>query len=1845
MKNKKYFLGALGLVIILVAAYFVFGKKQERIPFNPAFASYISAYTSGNISKESIICIRLANELSDEEMKKLGDTPLFRFSPSIKGRTIWRDGYTIEFLPDKSLKSGESYYGEFLLHKIMPTPKDLKVFPFDFQIIQQSFDVSIEGMKAFDKKTLEWQRLYGVIQTADVENPEDIHKIIHAKQNKKSLPIHWEFDGNRKNFRFTVDSIVRAEQASTVVLEWNGKAINVDLIGNKEINVPALGDFILTDNKVFYEPDQYLLLQFSDPLLENQNLDGLIRIGQISNLQFTIIDNEIRVYAPQRLIGTQDVFIDAGIQNILRYKLKEAIQFTATFEEIMPAVRLINTGVILPNTGNLAFPFEAANLKAVDVKVIKIFENNIKQFLQVNSLNGSDELRRVGSVVAKKTINLDGDKLLDLHKWNQFSLDLNDLIKNEPGAIYQISIGFKQEYSLYNCISTTGTTSNSDEDSDEDSYYEEEGYYSDDYNNYYYPRGYRWNQKDNPCHVSYYTGDRWIKQNVLASNLGLIAKKGSGDKMLFVVNDLKTTKPIGNATLEIYNYQNQLIAKGNTNSDGLAEISIKQIPYLLIASDGAQKAYLRLDDGSSLSLSKFDISGDIIQEGIKGFIYAERSVWRPGDTLHLMFMLEDKLKSIPAQHPVSLELYNPMGQLVKKMIRTESIQGIYNFRTYTSSEAPTGTWNVKIKIGGAFFQKSIRIETIMPNRLKINLDFGEGLYKDKNVNGTLQVLWLHGAAAKNLNAKIEATLTKTKTSFKKYPDYSFDDPTRAFEGETKTIFDNAIDENGKAKITAEFNTENAPGMLNAIFVTRIFEPGGSFSIDKMNVPYYPYNSFIGINIPSVEKSRQTLVTDKNYPVDIISVDQQGRLLPGTKTVEVQLYKIEWRWWWDRSDEDLTNYNTSAYHKPIKRELLTLNNGEGKYNLKINYPEWGRYLLRVCDNQGGHASAKSFYVDWGSEYAHMSKDQPGGATMLSFTSDKSNYNVGENVVLTIPTGNEGRAFISIESGSRIIQTHWVNVTTGQTKFEFKATQEMTPNVYVNVSLLQPHAQTLNDLPIRMYGIIPLMIEDPATKLQPIITMNEVLRPEEKTSISVSEKNGKEMSYTIAIVDEGLLDLTRFKTPDPWNNFYAREALGVKTWDLYDNVIGAWAAQLARMFSIGGDDYKRPKDDKKAKRFKPVVISLGPFHLEKGQKKTHKFTIPQYIGSIRAMVVAGYEGTYGSAEKTVPVRKPLMLLATLPRVIGPGETVSLPVNIFAMEKNMRNVTVEVQANPLFSIIGDNSTQVQFTEVGDKMVNFELKAKSSPGIGKVKIVARSGSEKAEYEVEIDVRNPNPYITNVIDTIIEAGQTVSLGYIPVGMTGTNKGLLEVSSFPPINLGKRIDYLVQYPYGCVEQTTSSVFPQLFLSQFMELSTARKSETEYNVKAGILRLSTFQIPDGGLAYWPGSNQSDEWSTTYAGHFMIEAQMLGYNLPPAFMDQWKRFQKKQATNWSLSPYERSTLVQAYRLYTLALAKAPELGAMNRLKEQTGLSVESSWCLAAAYQLAGQPEVAKAITAKITTTVKKYTELGTSYGSDLRDKAMILDALSLMGEKSKAAPLMKEISGQLSSPEWLSTQTTAYCLVALAKFIHKNSISDKLSFTSKINNESLKINTSSPFSQTNFTIKNTNKGHIEIKNTGKGMIFARILLTGQPETGQSQGSAENNLKIDVVYRSMDGKEINVEKLQQGSDFMAEVTVFNPGIRGNYEQMALSQIFPSGWEIHNSRLFGNENGIKSSPATYQDIRDDRVYTYFNINKNQKLMYYVLLNASYTGRFFMPSTQCEAMYDASINARVPGKWVEVVK
>ena len=1853
--------GLLLLIMMTVGLYSCTRTQKDIIP-SADYAPYVNAYTGGVISQNSTIRIELTHDQPMVDLNsELKNNP-FSFSPSLKGKAYWVSNNTIEFVPEEgTLKPGTLYEGTFQLGDFIEVDKKLKEFNFSFRVQERNFTLQLESLPITATQPDEIN-IKGEIRFSDVVKKEEVEKMLTASDGKKSYPVEVTATDNLTRYQFNIRQIPREADDYPLTITANGNPAGIDRKQSEEVLIPAKDCFRFMSAERIEQPENGIEIVFSAPLSTTQDLKGLIEIPEVSSSIFQISENRVFIY------------FEANTQNKLTLNIHEGVKdsqgkalgtsHTISFSEVSlkPQVEMSTSAAILPDSKSLIIPFRAVNLYAVDLSVIRIFENNVLMFMQTNSLASANELRRSGRLVYKKTLWLAKDASKDIHHWGDYSIDLAGLIHQEPGAIYRVILSFRQEYSAYPCggnenqdmkFADSNTSDGLTKVSGSVLSEEDEAIWNTPEAYYYYNGGtmdwsvYRWTERDNPCHPSYYmNSDRIAACNVFASNLGMIVKRNSLNKLWIAVSNILDTKPIGKAQVTAYNFQLQPIGKGETNGDGFVEITPKGVPFIIVAESEKQKAYVRVVDGEEQSVSRFDVGGKDIQKGLKGFIYGERGVWRPGDTLHISFILEDREKRIPDKHPVALEIYNPRGQFYTKMISTQGMNGFYTFDVPTQATDPTGLWNAYIKVGGTTFHKGLRIETIKPNRLKINLALPKILQAtDKDVYAPLTSTWLTGATASKLKAKIEMSLSKVNTQFKNYGQYIFNNPATNFTTIKTDVFDGTLDAEGKASVTLKVPTATeAPGMLNATFTTRVFEPGGDASIYTQTIPFSPFTSYVGINLN--QPKGKYIETDKDHVFDIVTVNTQGQLVNRTN-LEYKIYRIGWSWWWENSGESFGTYINNSSITPVASGNLQTRGGKASFKFRVDYPSWGRYLVYVKDKESGHATGGTVYIDWPEWRGRSSKTDPSGIKMLAFSLNKDSYEIGETATAIIPAAAGGRALVSIENGSTVLRQEWIEVSNGgDTKYTFKITPEMTPNVYLHISLLQPHAQTVNDLPIRMYGVVPVFVTNSQTILQPQIQMPEVLRPETNFNVTVSEKSGKPMTYTLAIVDDGLLDLTNFKTPDPWNDFYSREALGIRTWDMYDNVLGASSGSYSSLFSTGGDATLKPADAK-ANRFKPVVKFIGPFYLGKGKSQTHTLKLPMYVGSVRAMVVAGQDGAYGNTEKTAFVRTPLMMLSTLPRMLSIQEEITVPVNIFAMENQVKNVTVSLQASGGgVQIVGANQQSLKFTQPGDQLVFFTLKTGSKTGKATIHLTANGGGQQTKETIEIDVRNPNPVVTLRNSQWIEAGQSKELSYNLSSSSTNNQIKLEVSRIPSVDISRRFDFLYNYQHHCTEQLTSKALPLLFVAQFKTIDKTEAEKIKTNVQEAIRQIYGRQLPNGGFVYWPGNAVADEWISSYAGMFLTLAQEKGYAVHANVLNKWKRFQRAAAQNWRM-PQEasgwqqwQSELQQAFRLYTLALAGVPEYGAMNRMKEQTGLSIQAKWRLAAAYALTGKMKPAEELVYNVETTVNPYSSMNQIYGSSDRDEAMILETLILMNRERDALQQAKVVSKNLSQEDWFSTQSTAFALMAMGRLAEK--LSGTLDFVWSWNDKQQPAVKSAKAVFEKEIATTPKSGTVSVKNQGKGALSVD-LITRTQLLNDTLPAISDNLRMDIRYANLNGTPLSVNDIIQGTDFMAITSISNISGTSDYTNLALTHIIPSGWEIYNERMVAPEtenaaadgSGQSVSKYSYQDIRDDRVLTYFNLRRGETKVFTVRLQATYAGNFILPAVQCEAMYDVNVQAR----------
>lgn len=1767
----------------------------------------VKAFSGSVARSEAPIRVELAQGVGATE-QALAQKAI-TLSPSVKGEATFLSPTLLEFTPkDGALRKGADYGVKVDLSTLYPG-SSLPPFTFPLHIVTD------EGALEYGRIVIGENDEVGIEGTVHLNFPADETTILKMLSASGKGKVTLGTPTDQYNFPFTV-AVQRGTGGKNVTVELKGAPIAHP--SSFTVNIPAKGDFRILDHKMVADKDPYVQVVFSDILSSGQDLSGLIELEPTGRTVVERDANIAKVYYSNPAAGPLTLTVSSSLSSASGTTLPDDFTEEIKMEDGKPAVVMPFPGTILPQDNDMKLPFKAMGLRAVDVKVIRVYEDNILRFLQNNELGGDSGMRAVGRMVYRKTHTLVPEDGGDLHKWNDFALDLGGLFKKEKGALYQVSISFRPQYSVY--MKDIPTPDNMQavspiSEEDEDTWDEPDPYYWDGYDFPIDWDNYSWNERDNPSNPAYYTRDGiFPKCNIISSDIGLSVKIGSAKNVIWVTStDLITSKPLPGASITAYNYQLQPIGSATTDAEGLAQMELLGKPFAVVASKGDSKTYLKVIDGNEKSLSRFDTGGDALSEGMKGFIYGERGVWRPGDTLHLTMILQQKGTVLPEGLPVSLEVYTPQGRFHTSMTCATSVDGFYRFDVPTRTDDPTGAWNAYFKAGGASFHKSLRVETLKPNRLKIDLGTDRStLLAGKEAIFHVASNYLSGPPAADLPAKIDLTLTRGNGTFPGFKEYTFTDPTRSFETGEYTLGSTTLDSEGKGTFNTDLpGAQGTPGMLTANILTTVTEKGGDASFTLQTYPYSPYSSYVGVALPQGD-----VRTGKDIEVKVIDVSPEGKALSGRK-LEYRIYKLKWSWWWENA-ENLASYVNGYEAAPVNSGSFTSGTSPRNITFEVPDKDWGRYLVYVKDVESGHGSGGTLFIDNPDYMGASSSDDPSAVSMISFSSDKSGYETGETATVYIPAARDGHALVSLENGSSVISRKWVSTKEdGPTPFSVKLTPDMAPNVYVHVTLLQPHSSKANDLPIRMYGVLPLMVSNPASKLTPVITSADKVEPGEEFSVSVSEKNGKEMTYTLAIVDEGLLDISNFKTPDPWDFMYRREALGVRTFDMFDEVIGAYGGRFSSVLGIGGDE-SILLNQKKDNRFEPVVRFMGPYTLKKGSR-SHKVNLPQYVGSVRVMVVAGHGLAFGNAKKEIQVSAPLMILPSLPASLNPGDKVTLPVNVFATEDGIGKVDVSVKTEGEVKVAtGDGSASLNLPKQGEAMQHFSLLALGS-GQSKVTVTATGGGHKAVQTINIPVQAPLGNTSEVESRMIAAGQTAQF-------TTAGKSTVELSTFPAVSFDALATKALNYGYDCTEQICARGITLVYALPY--LSKEVEAKARECIPLLLSSLYSRQAADGGFMYWPNSSWTSTWVSSMAGEFMTAARDADFKVSTSVLSSWRKYQ--QSTVKSYRPSSDWPLDQAYRLYTLSLCGNADNAAMNRLREQKGGLDGATQCmLSAAYSIAGKKSEAQAVlTVPDLESGKAASENADryyfySYG---RDEAIVLLAYALRGDIPSALESAARLASSLQG--YYSTQEMAFGAAALRRLAEKTGTGAIDATISGGEKELSAVTASSTWKGDGTPAA----GKLSVRNNSTSPLYATVI--SRTDGTKPVVAAANGLRISVRYVDASGAPVSPSGITQGESFRCIVSVQNPSKTKNLRDLALSLRIPAGWEVTAERMIEGAEG-KDSRSNYQDIRDEGALYFFDLGAAATKTFTLPLRAAYLGEYILPSVSCEAMYEPRISAR----------
>lgn len=1798
-------------------------KIVEQIrPVSETLLPMLDSYTSGVITEGEPIVVRFKyQEAMKMRQGEMLPSNLFSFKPELKGKAVWLDATTVAYEYDK-IDRTKQYVYRFNMSEMLDVAAS-ETLESSFGVRQQTFKL-VEISPICESKEMMDYNLH--VDFAAPITAENAVKIFDEAVIKK-YDVETNFVNDHK-YMFTLRSIPRLTSDYDIDITLDGKKIESDTKADYKLTVHASDKFAPIGFDVWADAGQGILY-FSQPLKQDQNLNGLVYFS-LNKLtaKYDIQGNRIIFYFDKsKLYRSQleNITITvSGIKNAFDDILQEDKEYTFNLKNNDPKVRWTNNGVIVPDIAGTTVYFDAVCLNSVTLRIVRIYDNNILSFLQDNELDETYNVRKAGRLEKKVRLHLDDP---NESQWKTYPIVLSDYIKAEPGAMYQLSLDFGPADYIY--ASEEMKKEVYDNAKREADYWDDEVY---DYKEYRYDGGW-----GNPNGYYYYNYVEQ-KKNIVVSDLAVTAKMGRNDVVNVFVFHISDATPAEGAEVTAYNFQKQPIAKGTVDSWGHVQIQCVNKPAYIIASDKkGSRSVIKLNDGNALSYSRFNVDGEHVDKGVVGFAYSNRGVWRPGDELQLNLMLADAEGQLPENYPVVLEVTDASGRLYAKQVNTKPMNGIYCYTVPTNPSDETGQWTARFKVGNTTITKNLRVETVKPNRLEIKFETPEVISMTRPERMTLSSKWLNGLKATGLKAEIDVTIRNGKTQFKDFDKYCFDNETERFETTDLTVFSGPLSNDGIANVSLDPLKElTSQQMMNAVFTTKVFEQGGDFSIASFRSKLSPHARYVGVELPeTTSKYGDYYDTDKDWSFNIAVVNDNGKICNATISLDYALYKLDSYWWWSSDDEDydgytLRRYASGTYKKPVKNGTLTCT---GNTSLRFNIPDnqWGSYLLVVSDKQGGHSFAKVINFDWG--YGHSSSES-GAPAQLSMRVAAESYQVGETIVVTFPANDNAKALVTVEANDKVLQTVLLENLGEEGKVEFTATADMIPNIYVYVALIQPH-DAKNSLPIRLYGVTPVKVKDKKLELQPNISVPESTNTKKKLEVKISEANKQAMTYTLAIVDEGILGLTNFKTPNPYGHFNSKQSLMVRTWDNYASVIDAFSGEFGSVYAVGGDGGILNQEVTLDKRFKAYAVTLGPFELEADGCNTHEFEVPQCSGALRFMVVAHGEGkAFGSAEKKMTVVDPITLYASAPRVVAPDDQLTFKVQVLAPTFKGKNLEVKFDNKNLIPV-GNLPTTVSIDKNGEGLIVIKTHVAEATGNAVMKLSVTGNDYTAESSTAMPIRMPYSERRNTITNEVAGGQTLSIPFELEGIEGTQTGRVTVSSALPVDLYSRLDYLMSYPHGCLEQTTSKAFPQLYLNYFIQQDENDKATVKFNIESAIASLKAYQKSDNTMTSWVGGNYSDPWAEIYALHFLVEAQKQGYDVPQYFVDGLKKYQANKAKQWRDNPdFKQGETIQAYRLFVLALAEAPEMGAMNRFKELEMKYSLTRVLTAAAFAQTGKTTIAQNLMPVVGEN-EMMSDYYTSFGSRTRDLAFLTYAQMLCDtDAQEVKDNINNICGILNTGRWLDTQTTAFTLFVLGKYAEKLGVSaENLSAVIKANDKQYTLNTNMCSGAFSF-VPNLGDNTVEIKNNGTQTLTVNTFTKSTVAEYEKEESG-NFISMKVTYTDKNGNPVNLEKLSVGTDVVVDMMVQNPSEYWVTE-LALSYYLPSGWELVNERLTGSST---NTGAKHIDYRDDRAYFYFDLAPKSQATFTLKANATYEGKYMIPAVRCEDMYSDEIYYQIPAK------
>ncbi len=1779
------------LVLVIALTLFTLGAKKsgDKIPLSEVIIS-----SSSDIVPSTGELFVYLNDSYSKKLGKVNPNKYWSITPKVEGRFYKSGRNRLVFSPSTGFKPGGRYTFKLELDNLL-NEKRLEDFELDFtvplnEITRFNYYTSYDGNSS---QTL----LQGNISFNGKVDLEQLNEGVNLKaKSGLEYNIIWKGYGGTY-WNFEIGPLNIKDVKNELKLEFDKKSLAMRNDATQTMEVREAKEFNL--KSLYWDQirmKNLVVLTFDCGLDKFQDLDGLIKVTPECKFSTTIRDDRIYLngdFVPGTLY---EVKVAASVKNHYNVNMKAAVSKRTTSPDLKQILEFSEAGNFLSTLSDNKVAINVVNVEKVNLVVKKIYEKNLAYFLDFNNLTnnegyyGYDNIQYYGEFLLNEDIVADSPR----NRLNRIDLDLSKLASEKDGSIFIVEI-------------------------------------------------------KNP--------DEWRTQRkiIIKSDLA-VSMFNSESETVTSVRDIETGKPISNAKVDFISEQHLELATAFTDDNGLITgLKLDKTPKYVVAKK-FEKMGLLLPNNMMWNTSTFDIGGTSMSDGVLIHSYLDRKVYRPGEKVTLAAIVRDKDGEYPDELPLKVLVYNAENKLLSEQVLKESKEGFFFYQYQTSESDLTGGWRFDINAGSAYESVYFDLQTVMANRITVNLTTDKEKYtgEDEKIEIDAKCDYLFGKPGSGLKGKISLSISSFIKSFKKWDDYTFFDKERKFTKLEKELKNGLTDEDGNINIDWHIPDYPAlPSALNLVITGEVTDNNRPVQTKKI-VTYEKYDRYVGLKSEDYYLKR-----GQKQKFKIVYVDNNGNPVAKEK-LKVKVYYQEYNWWYNSSSSKVSfkeDYNTSLVTEK------TLKSKKKPIFFSFTPEQKGKYLIEVIAPNGHATSIEKQTSWWSSEGGSMRSEG-----LITLKSDKSNYKIGDKAKITFPAPESCHVLYTFSKDGKVLMTKSIDmkVENNEGLINIDITEAMMPNAYLTVSIIQPITVSKNDRPIRMYGVIPIRVEDSKTRLKFELKTPEKVKPGSKLTCELQTELKKKIPFTLYVIDEGLVTLTPYRVGNPWDTFYAKRRLQAMPYDNYPWFIGLPQGDAFMTYSVGGDMmFERAmsgagrlmKDevgnDELLQRFEPLAICKGVLETDANGFASVDFDIPNYQGAVRVIAVAASGNSYGIEQKLVKVLDDIIVMPTLPRVMHPGDIAEIPISVFAVDKEIKSVNLEVEMDDKYELVSEIEKKLKLVN-NQATTSIRIKANRT-GSPQIRFIAKGNDKTVNVSKTLPIIPASALQTK--DTLYRFNEEnrVNLSLLEKDTLAYNRVELHVNDVSTPNLLKYLDQLTRFPYGCTEQIISKAFPLLYVRDVFPEQGKEFYRVEEQIDYTIQELAKRQKYDGSLSLWY-NGETNQFLSNYAMHFLIAAEKEGFFVPETLKVNLLASIKNYISTIDLQNYSEYA---CYGYYVLAKAGEANLGSMNYMKEEMmdKLKPIDKWFLATAYKLAGIDKTAEALSKNLDYDFghkvnQKY------FATSIRDKAIALICLYDL-QDTRQNDLYTRLLLDIEHQDYLSTNELSYSLIGFGQMLKARPRKELSGGTVTVkdldSSKELEIKLDKRMQIVN--IPQDWSSNIEI-DVPEGLPADNTVITVSEKFKSysiEQKDEENGLKIRYNFFK-DGVKIKPSDIKAGDRFklVASVEMKQQIHRENY---ALAVPLPSCWEpdqveLLNRNTINNQqyrlsddpndlgiNGIECSQVNPEhfEIRDDRALFFFNLYGSSSA-FVVPLTAVTKGEFEMAPLRVINMYYGNYNATKSG-------